>query len=149
VNAGAARHLQRVLETRTVDAEAAAWIVAGLTAWLRPGAELNLTACLGLPMSAVRARKALRNMYLIDAAGDLPGGPWERARAILGRARRFSNQRLRRWAVSGIPESASREEAALARAFATGAPMPDSVEAFRGILASESTQSNSTSSLGL
>ncbi|HMM58324.1 MAG TPA: hypothetical protein PKD77_12160 [Rudaea sp.] len=135
MNAGAARHLQRVLDTRTIDAEAAQWIIAGLTAWLRPGAELKLPACMGLPTSAARTRKALRDVYLIDAAASLPGGPHMRATAILAHTRRFANQRRRRWAVTGIPENASREEVALARAFFTGAQMPDCVEAFRKILA--------------
>ncbi|MBS0570200.1 MAG: hypothetical protein JSS28_06320 [Proteobacteria bacterium] len=135
MNSDVARHLQRVLETRMVDDAAAVWLAAGLAAWMRPGSDLQLSACLGLPTSATRARKVLRDDYLIDAAAGIPGGTWERARAMLGHVRRFANQRRRRWAASGIPQTASREEVALARAFGTGAPMPDCIEAFRIILA--------------
>ncbi|HMM58325.1 MAG TPA: hypothetical protein PKD77_12165 [Rudaea sp.] len=87
------------------------------------------------PYLLKRAREELRDTYLIDAAVGLPGCPRERAMAILGRVRKFANQRRKRWAINGIPKNASREEAALAHAFFTRAQMPDRIEAFEIILA--------------
>jgi hypothetical protein len=113
----------------------AEWIREALQCWLRPGADLRLSACLGLPAKAKSVRCKLRDAYLVDASNLLvESGTWKRPEALLRATRRFENMRLRRWRSTGIPPGAAEIEIALFRAYETGAPMPTSTQGFWKIL---------------
>jgi hypothetical protein len=143
-------NLRRVLEAdRTADLPIE-WILEGVKHWLRPGADLKLTACLGLPSKAKSIRGKLRDSYLAEAALLLRGGPWDRAKALLGEIRRFRHGKLARWGASGVPIHAPENEVALFRAFNLGAPIPTTVQGLWKILSNTPSvdQTENASSFG-
>lgn len=139
--------LQRLVESRTADAEVVAWLVDGFGLWLQSGGGLPLTASLGLPAKAVNVQKLMRNGWLVEAAAMLPGGVWQRAEQLRVAARRYAVTKWPRWRAMPLPPpEATRLETCLHFAFRAIPVMPRSVQAFVDII--ESSQAKTEENLG-
>ena len=95
-----------------LDADVTSWLVAGFETWQRGGGALDLCRCLHLPASPAQAARAIRDQWLIAAASELDGGPWERSKALADAIRRDARRQR---------EPATRIEVCLEQARRSGA----------------------------
>lgn len=127
--------LRRLIESGPGDDPVRQWMFSALTRWLRSDRNLSVPACMGLPNKPALARRALRNVYLCAAASRMEGSVWARAQLLRKAINRFACATWPRWRHLSTPPSRATElESLLFRAFSTGAPMPDTVQAFCNVL---------------
>lgn len=125
--------LQRLIESGHADDEAGAWLAEGFARWLADGGDL--LAALGLPPNADRARRRMRDAWLIEAADLLPGTTWQKARKLCDEARRFERRQWPAWRAASFPPAhASPLHGLLFLALKAGAPLPGTPQAYLHLL---------------
>ncbi|MFT3792001.1 MAG: hypothetical protein QM741_13200 [Rudaea sp.] len=138
MNKTSIKHLSRIRETLRIDDDAQAWLIEGFSRWLQANGQLQLTACLGISSKSKNVRAKMRDVYLIQAAKYLSGGPWELARNLQKEVRRFRNSRWPHWRrIEALPSTTTPIDRLLYLAFATSASIPDSLSGFYKILGNE------------
>ena len=105
------RLVQRLIETRRIDAETELHLVSAFMRWHGdPAADgTMLLRYLGLPTTAIKVRQSSRD-YWLCVASDLLGGdaPAERARLLYVACHRFESQVWPRWKnFSSAPDGAA------------------------------------------
>ena len=92
-------HLQRVIETRSIDPQAEAWLVEALIRWDRSGGDGNmLLRTMDCPTTAAKRRQAVRDRWLCAAADELGEMSLaERARRLADAADRFERRLWPAW----------------------------------------------------
>lgn len=123
--------LQRVTESRTIDQEAAAWLIDALQRWQ---AGVDWQRASGL-VSPDRAKIAIRDYWLTHAAEHLAGTPWQRARQLQAVAHRFERDQWPSWKRGSLPPlEASDMQVCLFLALRAGAILPETPQAYLAML---------------
>jgi hypothetical protein len=95
---------RRLIASRGADREAAAWAAAALGAWLRTEGVRPLQYFLGLPCSARRTQRWLRDLWIVEAAKRIDAPTeWQRARKLSEEINHFESRLWSCWRNEKLP----------------------------------------------
>lgn len=128
--------LHRLITSQGTDAEAAEWAASGLASWLRLDGQVSLQRALGLGANTDRVRRAIRDLWLREAAALLDHlTPWGRAKELCAAGDKFERRVWPCWRGEDCPPNyATPLQGALFFALKAGTKLPGTARQWRNII---------------
>ncbi len=127
--------LQRIFESGTVDTESQDKLFECFARWMYSGGDLTFFEAFQIGQTDLECRRTLRDRWLCEAAEQLPGTPWQKAKSLRDLAQHFERRQWLAWKASAHPPAhAGPVMRGVFYALKTGLMLPGSIQGYEKVL---------------